>query len=90
MYIVTSVHRLEELTHSVFIPIPGLSTPVEMKLKLIPILQQMYHDIGMASQVLCGGGAVREVLWGRCCGGGAMEGAVGEVCVCGCAMGGMN
>ena len=29
----------------------GLSTPMEMKLKLIPILQQMHHDIGMVSQV---------------------------------------
>lgn len=33
------------------IMVQGLSTPIEMKLKLIPILQQMHHDIGMASQV---------------------------------------
>eukprot|EP00731_Ephydatia_muelleri_P027688 Em0019g561a len=33
------------------IMVQGLSTPMEMKLKLIPILQQMHHDIGMVSQV---------------------------------------
>ena len=33
---------------------PGLTTPVEMKLKLIPILKQMHRDISTASQVSSG------------------------------------
>lgn len=33
------------------VPFSGLTTPVEMKLKLIPILTRMHHDISTATQV---------------------------------------
>lgn len=30
-------------------PVAGLATPVDLKLKLIPILQHMHHDASLAS-----------------------------------------
>jgi hypothetical protein len=36
---------------STFLFITGLTTPVEMKLKLIPIIGHMLHDIQLASKV---------------------------------------
>ena len=31
--------------------IKGLATPVEMKLKLLPVFKFMYHDVNIAGQV---------------------------------------
>lgn len=39
-----SLYSFSTITH-----IPGLDTPVDLKLKLIPMLQHMHHDASLAS-----------------------------------------
>lgn len=43
-----AVQRTNTLPKFLF-PVAGLATPVDLKLKLIPILQHMHHDASLAS-----------------------------------------
>lgn len=36
---------------NIIILVPGLSTPVEMKLKLIPIFRHMHYDLQLTAKV---------------------------------------
>lgn len=44
----TTKSQYNSLAMSLF-PVTGLATPVDLKLKLIPILQHMHHDASLAS-----------------------------------------